>query len=200
MGKRGSRARNEIRALRRELGKREKQEKEQQKIKRRVLLWRGIVAASVIVTIISGYVTIVGYWLPRITVQPLSAMNPKDALSTKFSITNQGSLPIYKVIAGFRYNNVTIRDADTGGEVDEFVPVDNVFDSIPPNKSATINEAFTSSGAEKNLDIWVTVRYRPAWYPFSREEAFRFKSKVDNEQQIHWLPQPDILPPDEETP
>ncbi|MDQ3820051.1 MAG: hypothetical protein M3362_20570, partial [Acidobacteriota bacterium] len=161
MGKRGTRARNKIRELERQLGKKQRQEKEKQKIKRRVLFWRAIVAASVVVTIISGYFTIIGYWLPRITIQPLAATNPKDALSAKFSLTNQGSLPIYNVSAGFRYNNVTVRDADSGEIAEEFVPINNVFDVIPPNKSATINEAFASSGTEQNLDIWITVRYRP---------------------------------------
>ena len=171
-----------------------------------------------IIGITSAYFTVIGYWSPRVSVQPLLSMNPKDALSTSFSATNQGAMNIYNVSIGCRFINCKVmhyskeRDETTGnssimvlskrndsdsketqiGEITEMFPA-LTYSQVAPMKSATLELPFSAPG-EDDFDIEIIVDYRPAWYLFERRESFRFVSKAGVDGQMHWLPRPDLEP------
>jgi hypothetical protein len=135
------------------------------------------------------YVSIFGFWMPRITVQPGSALDPQNASSMNFNITNQGYLTLYDVAVGCRPRNVEMRLADTGAPVLEVITMDNVFGQIGPMKSATFQCQLPS--ITNDLDVDFMVYYRPAFYPFSQQESFRFTSHVSTDGQVQWFPRPD---------
>jgi hypothetical protein len=135
------------------------------------------------------YVTVFGFWVPRITVQHGSALDPQDASSMNFNITNQGYLTLYHVAVGCRPRNVQMRLAENGARLSEIISMDNVFDQIAPMKSATVQ--CQPMSVTNELDVDIMVYYRPAFYPFSQQESFRFTSHVSTDGQVHWFPRPD---------
>jgi hypothetical protein len=180
------------------------------KIRGQLTFGKVIAITISIIGLISAYVTIFGYLSPRISVQPLTNMNPKDATSTEFSITNQGTMDIYDVAVGCRFMNFYIRYYSPGtvairkaqpnetkepeiGDIHEIAPIDGYYHNIPPMRSGTMKVPL-SMPEEQNLDIEIVVNYRPAWYPFARQESFRFITKVASDGQIYWLPRPDSAP------
>lgn len=185
----------------------------------------GIIQITItLIGIVSAYVGILGFWLPRISVQALE-MNSRDALSSEFSVTNQGYTSIQSVAIGYNFRNFSLREyskragnADNEvpyvvvrrkdgtepkepqlGDIAESIPLSGFYDNIPPLRSATMKIPL-SMLEEEDLDIEIIVHYRPAWYPFARRESFRFITKVSSDGEIHWVPRPDLgsdltLPP-----
>jgi len=186
------------------------------KIRGKLTFGRVIAVTITVIGITSAYVTILGYWSPRISVQPLSNLDPKDALSTRFSATNQGAMSIYNVSMGCRFINCRVmhyaaptdgstekssfivlskrKDSDPKepqlGEISEMFPA-LTYDEVAPLRSTTLELPFSAPG-EDDIDIEIIVDYRPAWFPFTRHESFRFVSKVGKDGQVHWLPRPDL--------
>ncbi|HKQ06192.1 MAG TPA: hypothetical protein VJ464_13740 [Blastocatellia bacterium] len=183
------------------------------KIRSKLTVGKIIASAVALISIISAYITIFGYWTPRIEVQPLSGLNPKNALTARFSITNQGSMSIYNVALGHRFINYKVMDYAEGiviskrdgteskepeiGEIGDMVAVPDYYKEIAPMKSATVDLGYSvppSMEPVQDLDIEVVVYFRPAWYPFERRESFRFVTQVAADGQIQWLPRPDSKP------
>jgi hypothetical protein len=179
------------------------------KIKEQSTFGKIVAATFIIISLISTYVTVFGYMSPRISVQPLPAMNPRDATSSEFSVNNQGSFDIYNVRTGFRFINLDIAMSSSGemftrkrvgtalkepqiGDIKELIPADSYYSGIPAMRSATVTMPFSMPEVE-DLDVEVNVYYRPAWYPFGRKETFRFITKRSSDGQIHWLPRPDSV-------
>ena len=128
--------------------------------------------------------------MPRISVQPASALDPTNASSMNFAVTNQGYLNLYKVAIGCRPRNVELRlGADPSSQIIEMIPFDSMFENMAPMKSATVQ--CDTLGQRNDLDVDIVVHYRPAFYPFEQQESFRFTSHVSNDGQIHWFPRPD---------
>ncbi|MDT7806777.1 MAG: hypothetical protein QOJ70_590 [Acidobacteriota bacterium] len=164
------------------------------KIISKITLGKMVAVMVAMIGVVGSYVTIFGYWSPRISVQPLQRLNPRDALSTEFSVTNQGALPIYNVDVGCEFKNFILAAPNfPGKEIFEVIPLNSSYESISPMQSTTVKVPF-SLPDEKVLDIAIVIYYRPAWYPFRRREAFRFVTKVAADGQIHWLPRPDSTP------
>ena len=175
------------------------------RIRPQLTIKRVIEIAIAVIGVVSAYVGMLGFWMPRISVQPLEASDPKDALSSAFVVTNQGAMDIYDVGLGCRFINFKVmhyaegivfskRDANESkepeiGEVSDMVAVPG-YEKIAPMKSATMEFPFSAPG-EENVDVEVVIYYRPAWYPFGRRDAFRFVTKAGADKQLHWLPRPD---------
>lgn len=179
-------------------------------IRPKLTVKRVIEIAIALIGVVSAYIGILGFWMPRISVQPLEAMNPRDATSSEFTVTNQGAMDIYQVAIGCRFVNFYVRAYEPGsvairrregnevkepeiGDISEMVPVNNFYPSIPPMRSGTMKFPFSMAG-EEDLDVEIIVHYRPAWYPFDRQESFRFITKAAADGRIHWLPRPDTAP------
>ncbi len=58
------------------------------RIKPKLTIKRVIEVIITLIGVVSAYIGILGFWMPRIYVQPLEALNPRDALSSEFSVTN----------------------------------------------------------------------------------------------------------------
>jgi hypothetical protein len=159
-----------------------------------------------VIGLLSAYVTIFGYFAPRISVQPLATLDQGDAASSIFAVTNQSPLSLHNVAIGCRFVNFYLQYTDSGiivtkrngtkqreaeiGAIHETVPFDGYYRIIEPQRTGTMKVPFPL-GTSENLDIEIVVHYRPAWYFVYREEVFRFVSKVGSDGQIHWLPSPD---------
>ncbi len=117
---------------------------------------------------------------------------------------------IYDVAIGCRFMNFYVRYAGPVtvairkregnetkepeiGDIFEIAPVDGFHRVIPPMRTGTMKIPLSLPG-EEDLDIEIVVSYRPAWYPFRRQETFRFITKVAADGQIRWLPRPDTAP------
>jgi hypothetical protein len=166
------------------------------KIKPKLSVKRSIEIAITLIGVISAYIGILGYWLPRISVQPLSSFDSKDSAATIFSVSNQGSTTLYDVQIGHRIRKPQF---DLEGAPIKMLADFNVYDSIPPMKSATVDFGFKGLYS-REMDIDIFVWYRPAWYPFKHRESFRFVTRVSDDGQVQWLPSPesneeDIPPP-----
>ena len=156
--------------------------------------------------LLSAYVTVFGYFAPRITVQPLTTLDPKDPSAAVFAVTNQSPLDLHNVMIGCRFLNFYLQHTEEGilvtkrqgteqrhaeiGAMYETVPFDGFYRTIGPQRTGTMKLPFPR-GTGENLDIEIIVRYRPAWYFFGRKEVFRFVSETGKDGETHWLPNPD---------
>jgi hypothetical protein len=158
--------------------------------------------------LVSAYVTIFGYFAPRISAHPVATLDPKDASSAVFAVTNESPVDIHNVAIGCRFLNFYMRYTQDGivvtkrsgteqrvaeiGAIHETVPFDAFHRTIAPRHSGTMKVPLAfPAGESENLDIEVVVHYRPGWYFSSRKEVFRFVSKSGADGQIHWLPYPE---------
>jgi hypothetical protein len=146
-----------------------------------------------VIGLLSAYVTIFGYLAPRIAVQPLATLDPNDAASAVFAVTNQSPLDLHDVAIGCRFVNFYLQNTASGivvtkrqgteqreaeiGAIYETVLFDGFYRTIGPQHTGTTTVPFPL-GTSENLDIEIVVHYRPAWYFISREEVFRFTSRV----------------------
>lgn len=156
-------------------------------------LWKLVSISITLVGIVSAYVTILGFWLPRLNVQPLMMSDSKDALSTNFSVTNQGSMILYNVNIRCKLKDSLVKIVtETGQEgiIGEVGAPEDSHPSLAPMKSATF-QCMLSLPAQDDLDIYIIVYYRPAFYPFKRRQAFRFVSTTSSDGQLQWLPRPE---------
>ena len=172
-----------------------------------------------VIGIVGSYVTIFGYWSPRISVQPLPSVNPRDALSSGFFVTNHGAMDIYDVQIMSSFVNFKLRyispespvwNATAGtephyevirstsnqpekpqvGDIAETVTADSIYPRIAPFRSGSMRIPYSMPN-EEDLDIMVIVWYRPAWYPLMRYETFRFVTRAASDGQIHWVERPE---------
>ena len=178
-----------------------------QKIRKKLSLKKTIAISLTLVGVIGSYITIFGYMSPRISVQPVQSMNPTDAISLDFQVTNLGSMDIYDVAMGQRFINYYINHNSNGlvfterenydikkseiGDVFELFPINGFFKVISSMKSGTMEITMPLELRKRYLDIEILVDYRPEWYPFKRKESFRFITKVTADGKIYWLPKPD---------
>lgn len=154
----------------------------------------------------SAYVTIFGYFAPRISVQPIATLDPKDASSAVFAVTNESPVDLHDVAIGCRFLNFYLQYTESGivvtkregseqrdaeiGMIHETVPFDAFHRTIQPKHSGTMKLPFPPNTGE-NLDIEVVVHYRPGWYFRGRTDVFRFVSAMGADGAIHWLPHPE---------
>jgi hypothetical protein len=80
--------------------------------------------------------------------------------------------------------------AEDGAPIAAIAPSEYHYDNIPPMRSATLTFPLSVPGME-NIDIDIVVFYKPAWWPFTKRETFRFTTKTANDGSFHWLPRPD---------
>jgi hypothetical protein len=117
----------------------------------------------------------------------------KDALSTNFSISNQGSMMLYDVNIRCKLKDSVVKIVTESGQegiINEVGGPEDNHPSLAPMKSAAF-QCMLSLPVEDNLDIFIIVYYRPAFYPFKRRQAFRFVSTTSSDGQMQWLPQPE---------
>lgn len=156
-------------------------------------LWKSASILITLIGIVSAYVTILGFWLPRLNVQPLMMTDAKDALSTNFSVSNQGSMTLYDVNIRCKLKDSVVKiTTETGREgiIGEVGGPEDNHPSLAPMKSTTF-QCMLSLPVEDGLDIFLIVYYRPAFYPFKRRQAFRFVSTTSSDGQMQWLPRPE---------
>ena len=145
--------------------------------------------------LIGTYLTIFGFWMPRISVQPPPISDPKEPLALSFTVSNQGYMSLNNVRIGCRPVNFHMRLLNAPEyEILEAAEPDSMFESIAPMKSAA-SRCFIAGQPKPDFDVELVVHYRPALYPFEQEESFRFSSRSDSEGRIYWLPRPDSPSP-----
>lgn len=169
-----------------------------------------ILAVIAFVALLSVYISIFHRMASRVTVEPLSLTDPKDASSTIFAITNGAPVSIRDVVVSSRFANYYIRAYGTGGvAVRKRLPGETKRSEIGDIHSMTMTNGYhhriSPQEAEMmklplslqadSLDVEILVDYRPAWYPVRRHKVFRFVTRSGSDGQIHWLPRSDAAPP-----
>jgi hypothetical protein len=161
-------------------------------------IWKFL--AGVIVAI-STYVGIVGFAMPRITVEPMSALDATDPYTYTFKVQNQGYTDLLNVfysckvkgawIDGRTYPITIIQDENEWLEMAPAVKGE-IFRTLAPNETDScscqlFNKPVPFMLEDKRL-FAVVVNYRPAYFPFSLEKQFTFSLKKASDGTYQWLP------------
>jgi hypothetical protein len=160
------------------------------------LHWKAVVAGSVIVTIVAGFLFL---WPPRVGVSSSGPFDASDPLSTSFSIKNTWVLPLDKVQASLglckfqvtpqllfqgNCNQMgTVRIAVPKWNTPRYLDVDEQF-------SVVIADVFNTPAKEfAGGDITVAVNFRPWIVPITMERQFRFVANRQRDGKFYWTPE-----------
>lgn len=156
--------------------------------KTKLFFSRGVWAVG----ILASFVGIYSFWVPRLSVSVLTALEPSAPLSTQFAISNDGYLAIYDVTFVCGVEQLKFK-AGSGIERIGFTNPKLVEKRIGPSKKATVTcdwlinrDAPISKG-----DISIIVTFRPSWYPLQKNESFRFITVEASDGTLHWIPKPE---------
>jgi hypothetical protein len=150
-------------------------------------LWALILAVA---TLIGAYVVLP----PRVSIEPLMALNPVDPYTTQFNLKNENSMfSIYNVNAVCWPRNM---ESGNGFSVVSPGPLNNVHHEIPfleSGASSTIDcppvigGIGRWSGAVVNAELEFVISYRQSWWPFLQQERHAFASRRDVQGAVHWV-------------
>jgi hypothetical protein len=150
-----------------------------------VLIWS--LAGATFLGAIAAALTI----LPRVVVSPpTNPINPKDALSVSFDVTNTGLIPLGDVGAFFGVGQIEIgRPFDRG-----FIPSFKSRLANPEwqHHQLGIDDRFTVDLSQwfihpvDTADIAIGVTYSPWVLPLRREKLFRFVAMKTADGTVRW--------------
>jgi hypothetical protein len=153
--------------------------------------------------LIAGIGVITGLWMffwPKVTVTSLSPLNPSEALSAPFIISNDGYLAIGEVRVACTINKivtaqkVTYLPAEKKREAARFVDLTEAAAIILPGEKYTVECPITRilnfNSPVDLADITVVVSYKMKPIPITRKDFYRFQSKRNSKGEFVWVPQP----------
>ena len=148
-------------------------------------------SVSLILALIGSY-----YLLrPQIEVEPDTAIDPKQPMTTPFRITNRGVLPIYNVRKEcgttklatdqsanqrFTISGITFRDS-TDSTIPRLDSGESTSVSFRPVMFPIMSGHPIESG-----DIDVVVEYTTAIIGIHKKQSFRFETRKDVNNEIRW--------------
>ena len=161
-------------------------------------LWRPLAA---MVTGLGTYVTIFGFVLPKLTVEPMEMLNPKDPYTQVFRIQNQGNLDLLRVDYSCKVKGAYIdgRSAPITvvGDEHEWMHIGpgidgEVFRTLGSTETDNFScklfkEPFPFMLNDKR-EIAIVIGYRPAYLPFRVEREFHFYLRTSGDNGYHWIP------------
>jgi hypothetical protein len=165
----------------------------------RLPLW--LLSAAPLATV-ATVLTIFGYVVPRISVEPPGIVDAKAPYKSVFRVQNQGYWPINDIFYTINIKDCALNDTEKGylelieqeGEWLSYGPTDQ-FRSKPildPLQIDSPSLEFTSHTFEAlcrdGREMVLQVDYRPDYYPFKRTTCFRFRLQRPDSQQAQWIP------------
>jgi hypothetical protein len=150
-------------------------------------------------TSVSLFVALVGsYYLlrPQIEVEPDTALDPKQPMTTPFRITNRGVLPIYNVRKECGVKKLeTDQSTNQRFTMSELSIIDDTEPVIPRLDGGESTSVFipgehfpfvTPDHPIVSGDIDVVVDYTTAIVRIHRKQYFRFETRKDINNEIRW--------------
>jgi hypothetical protein len=154
-----------------------------------------------VIAFIGSYVSIVGFGLPRLSVEPMSATDPTDPYTFSFKVQNQGSLDLMRVSYSCKVKGAwidgresPIRVVGDEGRWMHIAPIvkGEIFRTLTTNETDNVSCKLFTSPFPFMLDnkrlLGIVVSYRPAYYPFNVERQFTFSLNKTTEGTYQWLP------------
>jgi len=165
----------------------------------RIPLW--LLSAAPLASL-ATYLTIFGYAVPRISVEPPGIVDPREPYKCVFRVQNQGYWAINDIFYTINVKDVALNDAGRGylelteheGEWLSYGPTGQVKSKplLDPLQVDSPSLEFTSSTFEQlcrdGREMVLQIDYRPDYYPFKKTACFRFRLRHPDPQQAQWVP------------
>jgi hypothetical protein len=161
-------------------------------------VWKFLAGAIVA---ISTYVGIIGFVMPRLSVEPMSATDTSDPYTYIFKIQNQGSLDLVRVsysskvkgawIDGREYPITIVPDENEWMHMAPVVKGETYRTLAPAEIDHLTCKYFTKPFPfilEDKRQIALVVHYRPAYFPLYLEKQFSFSLKKSTDGTYQWIP------------
>lgn len=122
----------------------------------------------------------------RLSIDPKSAVDPKDTFSTPFILTNNGWLPANDVEADCIYDKII--------DVNQSIWI-NARESeirvgeVKANHPVTVQCRLAQSDAPfSRADVRIVISYQPSFLPWRETETYTYTVVRGPNGTIHWLP------------
>lgn len=146
--------------------------------------WELIVGASVVIGLVVAYFV----FRPDVGIEPYAQLNPREAFSTEFRISNNGLLAIHNLTSECVLKDLedSLHNRFTSSSIGTTRGSIAVLES---KKSTTIRcPVAAPSAIVAKAEIAFTVSFRPDLWPFLLVQDHSFIGTKDSEGVIHWLP------------
>jgi hypothetical protein len=122
---------------------------------------------------------------PTVSVNPDASLNPKDALSTPFSICNESVFSIYNVSNNYTINHI---EAEHGLSVfgGTWIFSKHTVPELRTKESTPLFIGWPFGNKPTFCDLTINVIYRPAFLCWKKKQTFRFFTATNSEGQIVW--------------
>jgi len=172
---------------------RDKRRKRQEQLARKTRLRAMLAPLRILIAVLAVLASLSAIlsFLPRISVNPVASVDPHAAFGTIFSLKNDGVTSLHNVnfsLCPGRVYEPTNNAAFIGGKISA---ADWHFDELAPGDSVGLPFDRVFTGFPNALvDAVIVIRFRPDWWPLTKQRKFRFASQraVDGTWQWKELP------------
>jgi hypothetical protein len=173
--------------------------KKAQKAKSRISLWTKALGAA---TLIGGAAAVLTF-LSRPSVSVSDPVDPDNAFSSAFTVTNGNFVPLKDVSVGIALGKIqwTKEGSLTGADSLSGNPA-FLTDTLWEHHDLGMDEKFTISPSQffntkdgwsgpngvafESADIAIMVKYKPWFIPYRQSKVFRFQSHRQTNGKIYW--------------
>lgn len=151
---------------------------------------------------IATYLTIFGYIVPRISVEPPGIVDSTEPYRSFFKVQNQGYWAINDIFYTINIKDCALSDNGNGylelsekkGEWLSYGPAGQILSKpvLEPLQVDTPSMEFASNTFEElsrdGREMVLQIDYRPDYYPFKITKCFRFRLLHPDSQHAQWVP------------
>jgi len=149
------------------------------------VLWKMLGAAALLLGLWTAALAV----LPRVAVSPLIKLDPSNAFSAQFIVSNEGYVSLYDVKFGCTLYFVRTSDDTVFDRV--VTDQEELFKVVlePGDRTAcTCFLPFVPGSTVKTADIGINVVYWSFLWPWRREVQFRFVTMKSSDGRLEWVP------------
>jgi len=146
---------------------------------------------------LSGVISILGIasaivnLLPKLSVSPSSSVDPHAAFGTIFNLKNDGIIGVHDVTFSFCPGTVYEPTTNTGVIGGKMAIGNWRADDLAPGDSVGLPFEQTYLGfPNAQVDAVFVISFRPGWWPWTREQRFRFTSERSTDGTWQWKEMP----------
>ena len=154
----------------------------------RILEW--VVGVAVLILIVAGFLLTN---LPKLSMDVSGSLRPNDLMTTMFSLSNEGPLPVYDVKAVCEVIRLDIPSRDRHLGPTRAYPPESSAEILCPAHKMTIacGRAIASKldnmeTPEIDAEMFIVVSYRPKWLLWHKLEKFPMKTEKTNNGTWIW--------------
>jgi hypothetical protein len=176
--------------------KAQERERQRQQVlarEKRARAWKYLGA---LITVFSLY-TSAPALITRLSINPSSSLDPADALSTPFAVSNDGNYDLHEVKYACVYIDLTLRSGSKistpgpyGDWLGGFTTNLMATDILEPTVKRNIQCPTGGFGPITQGNIIVIVSYRPSWWPFRYQKHKHFVTARAADGSLVWLEEP----------